>query len=277
MELQDSVTPLTNPPASLLGLWDGLKRTADDGEGSFDSEHTLIPPGNIGKLAGSVLASSESAQKQAPSGHESSAVLSGNDYARATDDQLLAAAKASDDRAFEELSGRHLRAMRKRVYSIVRNPEDAEDVVQDSLLKAYRHLQDFRESCEFSTWIAKIAINTALMLLRKRRSRPEVSLYPANETEQTWTIDDFPDPSPSTERACARREMLELVSRAVNHLPPLYRSVVEHYHVQGQSLREAADKLGITVESAKSRLFRARRTLRSKLERQRISIVDACY
>jgi RNA polymerase sigma-70 factor (ECF subfamily) len=167
--------------------------------------------------------------------------------------------------------------MRKRVYSIVRNHEDTEDVVQDSLLKAYRHLQDFRESCEFPTWITRIAINTALMLLRKRRSRAEVSFYQGGETDETWTMWDTPDPAPNTERTYARQEALEFVSRAVSHLPPLLRCALEQYHAQEQSLRESADRLAITVASAKSRLYRARRALRSKLEGQHISFFDACY
>jgi len=203
--------------------------------------------------------------------------LSGNEYARASDDQLLAAAKSSDGQAFEVLSSRHVGSIRKRVYSIVRNPEDTEDVVQDSLLKAYRHLRGFKGSCDFSTWLRRIAINTALMLLRKKRARPEVSFDQGGEADQTWNTWDIPDPSPDSERTYALQEALEFMSRAVKSLPPLYRSVLEQYHSQEKSLQETADKLGITVASAKSRLFRARRTLRSKLEGQRVSIVDACY
>jgi RNA polymerase sigma-70 factor (ECF subfamily) len=277
MELQDSVTPLTNPPIPLLGFCDRSNETAEGRKNSLDSGDTLAIPSNTGKLAGRVLANPERAQGRASSDHEFSAGLSANDYARASDEQLLAAAKACDGRAFEELSGRYLKVMRKRVYRLVRNPEDTEDVVQDSLLKAFRHLLEFRESCEFSTWITKIAINTALMLLRRRRSRPEVSLHKACETDETWSMWDIPDPSPNTERTCARQEALQFVLRAVNRLPPLLRSAIEQYHAHGQSLPEVAHKLGITVASAKARLFRARRTLRSKLEGQHISFFDGCY
>jgi RNA polymerase sigma-70 factor (ECF subfamily) len=184
---------------------------------------------------------------------------------------LLTAAKSSDGRAFEELSYRHVGSIRKRVYSIVRNPEDTDDVVQDSLLNAYSHLHKFRESCSFSTWITRIAINTALMLLRKRKSRPEVSLDQSAEADQPWSTWELPDTSPNTERAYAMEEALEIMSRAVKRLPPEYRSVLEQYHAQERSLRETADRLGITIASAKSRLFRARRTLRSRLERRQIS------
>ena len=276
MELQDSVTPLTNLPLPLLGLWEGMTSTADNGEDSLGPEYTLDLHGNTGKGNGRAFANSGTTEKQVSLDYDFSGAQSEIDYIHASDDQLLAAAKASDGQAFEVLSSRHVRSIRKRVYRIVRNPEDTEDVVQDSLLKAYRHLREFRESCGFSQWITRIAINTALMLLRKRKSRPEVSLDQAGETDQTWSTWEIPDPSPDTERTYATQEALEFMSRAIKSLPPLYRCVLEQYHAQEKSLREAADKLGITVASAKSRLFRARRTLRSMLEGQRISIFD-CY
>jgi RNA polymerase sigma-70 factor (ECF subfamily) len=277
MEPQDSAARSTNLSVPLFGLSDQLKSAADGRKDLLDSGHTEALSSNTGQPAERALANPESAREQATLGHGYFVGLSANDYAGASDDQLLAAAKTSDGRAFEELSGRHLRSIRKRVYGIVRNLEDTEDVVQDTLLKAYRHLQDFRESCEFSTWITRIAINTALMLLRKRKSRAEVSLHHTGETDETWTMWDIPDPSPSTERKCARQEALEFVSRAINRLPPLLRCALEQYHAQGQSVPEAAGKLGITVASAKARLFRARRTLRSRLEGQHISFFDACY
>ena len=273
MEPQVSATPVSNLSPTIVGLCNRLKSTADGREDSLDSGHT----GNTGKQAGPPWANPESAQEQAPLDPEFSAGVSANDYARASNDQLLAAAKSSDHRAFEELSGRYLKSMRKRVYSMVRNPEDTEDVVQDTLLKAYRHLGDFRESCEFSTWITKIATNTALMFLRKRRSRAEASFYQACETDETWTMCDIPDPSPSTERTYARQETVEFMLHAVKRLPPVLRSILEQYHAQEKSLQEAADALGITVPSAKARLFRARRKLRSRLEGRQISFFDACY
>ena len=277
MELQHSVAPLVNPPLPLLGLWDPSKSPTDDTEDLFASEHTVALDSNTRKPDGRASADSASTQKQASLDDDFSTTQPGIDYVKASDDQLLAAAKGSDGHAFEVLSGRYIRSIRKRVYSIVRNPEDTEDVVQDSLLKAYRHLLEFRGSCEFSSWLRKIAINTALMLLRKKKARPELSFDQAGEADQKWSTFEIPDPSPNTERRYATKETLEFMMRAVKSLPPLYRSVLEQYHAQEKSLPEAADKLGITVNSAKSRLFRARRALRSKLEGQRISALDACY
>ena len=213
----------------------------------------------------------ESANRRAVLDVEIPPRLSESTYSNASDDQLLKAAKSDDGRAFEELSYRHLGSIRKRVYSIVRNPEDTDDVVQDSLLNAYRHLHKFRESCTFSTWITRIAINTALMLLRKRKSRPQVSLDQGAEVDRQWSTWEVPDPSPNTERAFAMAEAFEIMSLAVKRLRPEYRSVLEQCHTQERSLREAADRLGITVASAKARLFRARRTLRSRLDGRQIS------
>jgi len=274
MELQDSVTPRKTFSLPLLGVWDRLKSTGD--EDSLDSEDTVAPHSDTENAVGPASANSNCEQRPAALDHEFSAAKIESDYAGASDEQLLAAAKASDGRAFEELSGRYVRLMRKRVYSIVRNPEDTDDVVQDSLLKAYRNLLEFRGSCDFSQWLTRISINTALMLLRKRRSRREVSFIQAGENDQTWNMWDIPDPSPTTEQTYARKETLAFVSRVVDGLPPVYRGVLEQYHTQEKSLREAADKLGISVASAKSRLFRARRRIRSRLV-EKISLLDACY
>jgi RNA polymerase sigma-70 factor (ECF subfamily) len=234
-------------------------------------------PGDDWEAIGRALASPESEGKHASTHDEVSEAQSGIDYPRASEDQLLAAAKASDVRAFEELCLRYMRSVRQRVSSIVRNPEDTDDVIQDSLLKAYRHLRQFRQSCSFSTWLTKIAINTALMHLRKKRSRPEVSFNQAGETNQTRSLNDIPDPSPSTERTYARRETFEAMLHAVKRLPPLSQALLEQCHGQEKTLREAAEKWGITIASAKARLFRARRTLRSMLERHKLSLEDALY
>lgn len=198
------------------------------------------------------------------------------DYVRASDQELVTEAKSSDARAFEELSNRHRRSINNVVYRMVGNREDTEDVVQDSLLKAYCRLSEFRESCGFSTWITAIAINTARMLLRKRKTLSELPLVQSSGTDHTEQIWDIPDPSPGTEQRYFREKTLEFMLRAVNRLPAVYRSVLEQYHAQEKPIREVANALGISVASAKSRLFRARRILRSKLKRQRLLIPDAC-
>lgn len=188
------------------------------------------------------------------------------DYRNLSDQQLLEAARSSDEQAFVELTGRHIQMVHKKIFRILRNREDTEDIVQEALFKAYSHLGEFRGTCAFSTWLMRIAINSALMLLRKSRSHSEVSFDQTRGDDQRWAEWEFPDPSPNAEQAYASRQTAGLLACAVKRLPSGYRSLVEQYHGKERSLREAADTLGITVAAAKSRLQRARLTIRSILE-----------
>jgi len=189
-----------------------------------------------------------------------------SDYKNASDQQLLETARSSNEQAFGELIGRHAQMVQKKIFRILRNHEDAEDIVQEALFRAYAHLGEFRGACAFSTWLTRIAINLALMLLRKRRLRTEVSFDQPIDGFQTWGDWEYPDSSPNAEQAYASRQTAELLARAVKRLPSRYRNVVEQYHGKEQSLQEAADNLGITVAAVKSRLLRARLTIRNILE-----------
>jgi RNA polymerase sigma-70 factor (ECF subfamily) len=266
MELQHSVNTSTNFPPFLgtSGGRERLKRTAIALRDSSDLRQRPVSP-NPAQPYEQAVAAPESAAKQPSIDKELTAQWATNDYSCATEDVLIAEAKSSNGRAFEELSGRHLRSIRRTVYRIVRNLEDTEDVLQDSLLKAYCSLPEFKESCKFSTWITKIAVNSALMLLRKRKARPEVSLIRSDAGDQTGKTWDIADPSSSIERRLATQEARDLLSRAVEMLPANYRNVLEQFHLQEKSMREAADTLGISIPTAKARLFRARRALRSRL------------
>ena len=270
MELQTSVNTSTNlPPLSgVPGPRERLKSTAVILQDCAELRQWPASP-HAAQHAEQAAAASESAAKQPSIDNEFAAPRAANDYSCATDDVLVAAAKSSDGRAFEELSSRHVNSIRGTVYRIVRNLEDTEDVMQDSLLKAYCNLPEFKASCKFSTWVTKIAINSALMLLRKRKARPEASLIRSDAADQTgW---DIADPSSSIELRLAAQEARALLSRAVETLPASYRNVLEQFHLREKSVREAADTLGISIATAKSRLFRARRTLRSKLKRKNIT------
>ena len=148
-----------------------------------------------------------------------------------------------DKEAFAELCSRHVKSVQRKVFGIVRNHEDTEDVVQEALLKAYTHLSGFRGSCTFSTWLMSIAINSALMLLRKRKGHSEVSFDYSVDDDQTWSSWEFADPHLDTERSYARRQALRVLSGAVVRLPSRYRSVLERYHAREQSMKESADTL----------------------------------
>ena len=199
------------------------------------------------------------------------------DYVCATNEQLLEGARSSDKDAFAELCSRHVQSVHRKVLGIVRNHEDAEDVVQETLLKAYTHLSGFRGSCSFSTWLTSIAINSALMLLRKRKGHFESSFDHLIDDDQTWSAWEFADPHLDTERSYARRQAINVLSRAVVRLPMRYRSVLERYHAQEQSMKETADALGLTVAAVKSRLLRGRLNLRASLAKKGISIADAYF
>ncbi|UWZ85207.1 RNA polymerase sigma factor [Occallatibacter riparius] len=189
-----------------------------------------------------------------------------SDYHLASDEDLLTAARSSDELAFAELCGRYRKSLYKVASRIVRHREDAEDVVQDTFFRAYLHLGYFRGTCRFSSWLTRIAINTALMLLRRRRSRPEVPCDQRGNEERKWEIREFPDPSPNPEQAYEERQTHDKLSRAVTRLPPAHRSVMIQHLAHEKSMQEIADTIGISVAATKSRLLRARLRIRSAME-----------
>lgn len=111
-----------------------------------------------------------------------------------SDDELLFDAKSGDHRAFEELCVRYRGLLKQRIFRIVRNQEDSGDVLQETLLSAYRHLDAFRSTCRFSTWLVAIGTNMSLMLLRKRRSAPEMISEHISDDGHRFDSPDFRDP-----------------------------------------------------------------------------------
>jgi RNA polymerase sigma-70 factor (ECF subfamily) len=182
-----------------------------------------------------------------------------------SDAVLVSTAKSGDGDAFAELSKRHYRKVFHETYRITRNREDAEDAFQDSLLRAFSHLNNFEERSSFSTWLTRIAINSALMILRKRRNCFEFSLDgtddPSGNSER-WEIRSLAE---DPESSYVRREREALLQEAIRRLPPRCREVVELWLAKEYSAREIAQALGISVPAVKSRLSRARLTLRAEL------------
>lgn len=199
------------------------------------------------------------------------------DYQDASENQLLEAARTSDGQAFAELSRRCADLVHNMVFRILRNQEDTEDAIQDALFRAYTRLGLFRGSCRFSTWLTTIAVNSALMLMRKRRPHIVASFDQYGEGDERWREWEFADPSPNAEQIFARRQALDLLSHAIHRLPLCQRSILAQRYGEEKSLREAAATLGITVTAAKSRLLRARLRIRSALKGKRKSMTDACY
>lgn len=177
---------------------------------------------------------------------------------------LVAEAKSGDRAAFSELWRRHSRAAFTKVYRITKNRADAEDVIQETWLKAFVHLKSFDGRAKFLTWLTRIAINSALMLLRRRRSRPETSIEPTEG--DTWQVWEFADPAEDVEIRYLRRERGERLRRAICYLQPSLRTVIEIQQANDAQVKEIADRAGISISAAKSRLLRARSKLRSALD-----------
>ena len=198
-------------------------------------------------------------------------------YSQNSDEQLLSAARSSDGDAFAELCRRYRARIQSKVMQMLRNREDVEDVIQETYYKAFVNLHSFRGACTFSVWLTQIAINSALMLLRKRRHRPHISYdRPTISEDCEISMFDFPDHSPNPEQICLKKQAIEKMVLAVGRLSPRSRNLVKQFHGTEQPLQQVAGELGIKLGTAKARLVRARLKLRSTLQKQRISYADAC-
>jgi len=177
-----------------------------------------------------------------------------------SDGALVTATKCGDTWAFEQLVARHEQRAFATAQRITRNHEDAEDVVQESFYKAFRHLASFEEKSQFSSWLTRIVMNEAYMLLRQRRRMTET--LPQNHEEAESAPDPFVDRSPSPEESCWRRERKELLTKAVNRLRPTIRRAMLLRDLEERSVEETARILGTSIGAVKARLFHARRKLR---------------
>ena len=181
-----------------------------------------------------------------------------------SDVTLVAAAKRGDLQAFEKLVVRYKRIVLSIAQRITNNREDAEDVAQDTFHKVFLHLGKFQAKSQFSTWLIRIAMNEAFMLLRRRRSAVEVRLDSPDDAE-TPVAEVFIDQRPSPEESCWHRERSKLLTKAINELSPKTRTTVLLRNVEECSLEETAEILGTSLGVVKSRLFQGRRKLRRTL------------
>src|SRR5512142_198733 len=180
---------------------------------------------------------------------------------------LVQAAKACDDSAFEELVRRYDRNVFRIAQHITQNREDAEDVVQEAFLKAYGNLAQFQEQSKFYTWLVRIAVNEALMKLRRRRPERMVSLDEDVKTEDDTLPREVADWSPNPEQMYNQAELRDILTRTVQGLPAGFRTVFVLRDVEGLSTEETAEALDLSIPAVKSRLLRARLQLRDRLER----------
>ena len=191
-------------------------------------------------------------------------------HSRVSDEQLLSRARSGDQIAFGELCLRYTGMLKQRIFRIVRSREDAEDVLQETLLSAYRHLDTFRGTCRVSTWMTRIGINASLMILRKRRSRPEVILEQVSGDGQKFESPEFRDPRLNPEQRYIADQTIDRLHSIMLRLPEHVRTVMDLYCVKELRLKDAAAILGITEATAKSRILRGRNRLRRSLSTRRI-------
>ena len=181
-----------------------------------------------------------------------------------SDEALVAAAKRGDTQAFEGLVFRHHRRVLAVAQRITNNREDAEDVTQESFHKAFLHLDNFQEKSRFSTWLTRIVMNQAFMLLRGRRGIIEV-LPESPEDGAKSNSEAFVDQSPNPEESCWRRERTQLLTAAINRLGPRVRSTILLREIEERSAEETAHMLGTSIGAVKARVFQGRRKLRRSM------------
>jgi RNA polymerase sigma-70 factor, ECF subfamily len=180
---------------------------------------------------------------------------------------LVNAAKAGDVGAFEELVRRYDRNVFRIAQHITQNREDAEDVVQDAFLKAYENLPQFQGQSKFYTWLVRIAVNEALMKLRRRRPERMVSLDEEVRTEEDSMPREIADWSPNPEQQYNQAELKDILGKTIQGLPPSFRTVFVLRDVEGLSTEETAEALSLSIPAVKSRLLRARLQLRERLNK----------
>jgi RNA polymerase sigma-70 factor, ECF subfamily len=181
-----------------------------------------------------------------------------------TERVLLERCKAGDHAAFAELISQSSLKARRVVQTIARNPADVDDVMQETFVNAFQALRSFDQRSKFSTWLTRIAINNALMLLRRQKVKKEISLDAEGEERETTSFllaDNTLDP----EQALIRDQSIQIIREAVQALPRTLREYAERCCIQDMSNQEASLSLRITEGTGKSRLFRARKRLRSSL------------
>jgi len=185
--------------------------------------------------------------------------------APSTDERwLVTQSKSGSSTAFGELYKRHRLRIYRTAFRILRNRQDAEDAVQRSFQRAFTNLCRFREDSTFSTWVTRIAINDALMLLRQRRAN--TPFQENNDDAERSPVLDLTDKAPTPEQALAENELRAAVIHAISYLRESLRTVVLLSELQGLTSVETARRLGLTVSAVKARRFRARRCLRRHFE-----------
>jgi RNA polymerase sigma-70 factor, ECF subfamily len=191
---------------------------------------------------------------------QSPAISPTMDYeALARDESLILAARSGSHAAFAELQRTYSQRVYKRILSITRNREDAEDALQDTFLNAYLALSSFEGKARLSSWLTRIGINSALMILRRRRCRPETSFEQDSEGDAPYV--DVRDEALNPEQLCDQQQRCHEIRCALQRLDPKSRVAMGIRVSEEHSMKEIANDLGVSVASVKARLHRARKRL----------------
>jgi RNA polymerase sigma-70 factor (ECF subfamily) len=178
--------------------------------------------------------------------------------------RLIVAICGGEKELFHDLIRPYQQIVYRMAFSLLRNEADAEDVAQEACVKAYLNLNHFRMESGFSTWLIAIVLNEARGLIRKRKRKPTVSLDSSTVHGDVW-FRDVPDGRDTPVRQLLRRETQMLIHEAISQLPAIYRAVFQLRELDGHSIHESAEMLGVTEAVVKVRLHRARRMLQRQL------------
>jgi RNA polymerase sigma-70 factor (ECF subfamily) len=193
--------------------------------------------------------------------------MTASSQAGADETTLVAQSREGDTAAFGELVRRYEGKIFRLAQHVTQNREDAEDVLQETFMKAYEHLDQFQGNSKFYTWIVRIAVNQALMKLRRRKTDKSVSLDETIDTGEDTMVREIAAWDENPEQRYTRDELGGILDTAVQSLEPPYRSVFVLRDMDELSTEETAEALGLSVPAVKSRLLRARLQLREKLTR----------
>lgn len=186
----------------------------------------------------------------------------------AGDQRSQMSSNSANARQLDEVLSRYLPSFQRMAFRKLGNSADAEDAVQDALLSAYKHLDQFRGGAQMSTWLTTIVINSARMQLRKRSNRVQVSLdEPLDDEQQNFLSERIADDGPNPEDVCRESELHERVQRALSQMSVPLRKALQLRGVEGLTTHEAALILGVPDGTVKAQLTRARAKLRQIMRR----------
>ena len=180
---------------------------------------------------------------------------------RLSDEILADAAKSGRSATFATLSEQYREQLFRAAHRITRSREDAEDAVQDTLLRAFVHREDFQGRSNFGTWLTRIAINSALMILRKKRASLEIAVGRNSDFGVDDLCYEIADHAPNPETYCVQGEKQRILRKAIRRLRPNLQVVLQ-IQLRGRSMRETAGAIGISLSAVKGRLFHAKKALR---------------